>query len=67
MSDFNREDLAAGVLPEVFEKTPMDEFENSIRRFGVGFACEYFDHDWDSGFAKETVEWLKWRYEESRK
>lgn len=67
MSDFNREDLAAGVLPEVFEKTPMDEFENVIRRFGVGFACEYFGHDWDSDFAKETVEWLKWRYEESRK
>lgn len=67
MSDFSREDLAADVLPEVFERTEMDHFENAIRRVGVGSACEYFGHEWDSDFAKETVHWLKERYEASFK
>jgi len=45
----------AGAIPQVEVATGCDEFENVIRKLGVGFACEWFGHDRDGNFAKETV------------
>ena len=48
----------AGDIPPVEVKCPADEFENVIRHFGVVNACEWFGHDRDSEFTKETIEYL---------
>jgi hypothetical protein len=45
----------ANAIPQVEVKVGCDEFENVIRKCGVGFACEWFGHDGDGNFAKETV------------
>ena len=45
----------ANAIPQVKVKVGCDEFENVIRKCGVGFACEWFGHDSDGHFAKETV------------
>jgi hypothetical protein len=47
--------LEANAIPQVEVKVGCDEFENVIRKCGVGFACEWFGHDRDGHFAKETV------------
>lgn len=45
----------AGAIPQAEVKAPIDIFENVIREMGVGFACEWFGHEKDGHFAKETV------------
>lgn len=45
-------------IPQVEVKCRADEFENEIRKIGVVFACEWFGHDMDSEFTKETIEVL---------
>lgn len=67
MDDFNREDLRSGALPQVSAKTGSEDFENAIRRFGIGNACEYFGYEFDGQFSQDTLAWLKHRYEESNK
>ena len=45
----------AGAIPQVDVKTPCDEFENLIRKVGVGFACEWFGYDQDTDFSMDAV------------
>ena len=45
-------------IPACEVKCPADVFENAIREIGVEFACEWFGHDVDSEFTKETVRML---------
>ena len=45
-------------IPQVEVCCKGDEFENEIRKIGVVFACEWFGHDMDSDFTKETIELL---------
>ena len=42
-------------IPPCDVKCPGDEFENMIRKMGVVFCCEWFGHDIDSDFTKETI------------
>lgn len=46
-------------IPLVNEKCPMDIFENQIRRIGVVTACEWFGHESDSRFTKDTIRFLR--------
>ena len=48
----------AGDIPPVEVKCPADAFENVIRHFGVVNACEWFGHNMDSEFIRETIEYL---------
>jgi hypothetical protein len=48
----------AGDIPNVQVKCEADVFENAIREIGVVFACEWFGHDEDSDFTKETISTL---------
>lgn len=45
-------------IPQVEVKCPNDVFENEIRNIGVVWACEWFGHDMDSEFTKETIKAL---------
>ena len=54
MSEFT-DLLKPNAIPQVEVKVGADDFENAIRAFGVGNACEWFGHDCDDEFAKETV------------
>ena len=54
-------------LAYVFERTPMDEFENAIRRVGVVAACEWFGHAPESAFTKESILVLRARSETAQK
>jgi hypothetical protein len=45
----------ANEIPQVEIKCGSDVFENEIRRIGVEFACEWFGHDNNSDFTKETI------------
>lgn len=47
--------MKANAIPQSEVKVPNDEFENIIKKFGVGHSCEWFGYDIDSDFAKETV------------
>ncbi len=42
-------------FPQVEVKTPMDEFENAIRKIGITTACEWFGHTKDSAFVEQTI------------
>ena len=48
----------AGEITPANVKCPMDEFENNVRAIGVVCACEWFGHDRDSEFTKETIRTL---------
>lgn len=58
----NNELLKPKALPPVRVKVPSDEWDNIIREWGVGYACEWFGHGYDGEFAKETVDVLQARY-----
>ena len=45
-------------IPNCEVKCPADVFENAIREIGVEFACEWFGHNADSEFTRETVKTL---------
>ncbi len=45
-------------IPPVEVTCPVDAFENQIRAIGVVCACEWFGHDSDSDFTKETIKTL---------
>lgn len=45
----------------VEECCPSDVFENSIRKYGVVAACEWFGYTADSEFTKSTIAALKER------
>lgn len=62
MSELERKMLEPMAIPSVAERTGSDAFENAIRAFGVGNACEWFGHAFDSDFAKETASELICRY-----
>lgn len=51
----------ANEIPPVEVKVPCDEFENTIRKFGVVFVCEWMGYSADSEFTKETIEILRER------
>lgn len=48
----------------VEELTPNDVFENSIRKYGIVAACEWFGYSKDSEFTKETIKVLNERLKE---
>lgn len=45
----------ANEIPLVEESCPIHVFENNIRKIGVVAACEWFGHESDSDFTKETI------------
>lgn len=45
-------------IPIVDEHCPVDVFENAIREFGTVAACEWFGHECNSEFTKETIKVL---------
>ena len=45
-------------IPPCEVKCRADIFENAIRAIGVEFACEWFGHEADSEFTKETIKVL---------
>lgn len=45
-------------IPQVEVKVQADVFENAIREIGVEFACEWFGHNADSDFTKESIKTL---------
>lgn len=47
-------------MSEQFVKqiTGCDEFENSIRKFGIVAACEWFGYKKDDQFTIETIQYL---------
>jgi hypothetical protein len=45
----------ADAIPQNEVMCGADVFENEIKAAGVGFACEWFGHERDGHFAKETV------------
>ncbi len=52
---------SANEIPPCEVKCKADIFENAIREIGVEFACEWFGHDADSQFTKETIKILRER------
>ena len=44
-----------GEIPPVNVRCEADIFENELRRIGVEYACEWFGHNVDSDFTKETI------------
>ena len=58
--------LEPKALKPVPEYTTSDRFENAIREFGVGNACEWFSHLFDGPFAQDTVELLIERSKEEQ-
>jgi len=63
----NESDLLPNALPKVNPKCLNDVFENAIRETGVGGACEWFGHPYNGDFAKEAIEHLNQKYEDSQK
>ena len=51
----------AGEIPLVKAVVPNDEFENTIRKYGVVAACEWFGHAPDSEFTAEAIKTLRER------
>jgi hypothetical protein len=47
--------LKPGALPPVPVEVPGDEFDNLVRKWGVGFCCEWFGWEYDGEFSQETV------------
>jgi hypothetical protein len=55
----NKQDwFKANAIPQAEVMCGADVFENMIKDCGVGFACEWFGHEYDGNFAKETVNTL---------
>jgi hypothetical protein len=50
--------LKPNALTPVEVHVNIDEFENFIRKNGVGFCCEYFGHSKDSDFTKSLLDQL---------
>ena len=50
--------LKPGAIPPVEVKVPADEFDNLIRKWGVGFCCHWFGHNYDSDFTNFIAELL---------
>lgn len=59
--------MSADELLLADEKTPMDAFENAIRKVGVVAACEWFGHAADSEFTKTTQRVLRERLEQQER
>lgn len=53
------------LLPNALEPVPVvvpaDDFDNTIRKWGVGFCCEWFGQGYDSEFSHWTVRILQER------
>jgi hypothetical protein len=58
-------DGGPGEIPVVPVRVPADEWDNTIRKFGVVSACEWFGHAPDSEFTAETIKELRARSEAS--
>jgi hypothetical protein len=47
------------LLPEALPPVPVtcgaDEWDNIVRKWGVGYCCEWFGYDYDSEFTAETL------------
>jgi hypothetical protein len=54
-------DLEPKALQSIDAYCPSDKFENAIREFGIGNACEWFGYMFDGPFAQDTIETLKQR------
>ena len=52
------DNLKGGDIAPVRIECEMDRFENMVREMGVGICCEWFGHDMDSEFTKNTMECL---------
>ena len=66
----SRDDLIAkyghpGAIPRAAEIVPADRWDNTIREWGVVFACEWFGYHSRSDFTAETITTLIQRSEES--
>ena len=53
--------LEPGALPPVPVRVPADEWDNLIRKWGIGFACEWFGHHYDSHETALTLQCLQER------
>jgi hypothetical protein len=51
-------------IPLVEVRVGVDEFENSIRRFGARNAVEYFGQQNDIEFERDLINWLLERSDE---
>ena len=51
-------------IQPVTEYSIADRFENAIREFGVGNACEWFGHSYDGEFAQDVYTTLLQRTED---
>lgn len=61
------ENLHPKAIKPMLEYSIADRFENAIREFGVGNACEWFGHPFDGEFAQEVAAVLLERTEEKPK
>lgn len=52
-------DGSPGDIPPVPVCVPNDEWENTIRAYGVVSACEWFGYPFDSDFTAETIKTLR--------
>lgn len=52
-------DGGPGDIPPVPVNVPNDEWENTIRAYGVVNACEWFGYAIDSEFIAETINHLR--------
>lgn len=59
-------DGSPGEIPPVPVRVPNDEWENTIRSYGVVSACEWFGYAYDSEFTAETISILRARSDEAR-
>jgi hypothetical protein len=48
----DRDMLKPGALPPVPVNVPADEWDNIVRKWGIGFCCEWFGHHYDGDTAK---------------
>lgn len=53
--------LKPGAMQPVPVIVPADEWDNLVRKWGVGYCCEWFGHPYDGEFAAETVRILQER------
>jgi hypothetical protein len=60
-NEIGRELLKPDAMPPAAVDVPGDEFENIVRKWGVGFCCEWFGHEYDGEFARDTVRVLQQR------
>lgn len=53
--------LKPGALPPVEVKVPADEWDNLVRKWGIGYCCEWFGHHYDSEETALTLRTLQAR------